>query len=108
MFTLLNAGIWLNALGAFASAVFSTDIVAIIIAGLTVVFVSVLSGVTLGVHVFITAGFFCLTSLFYNEEKDKIKVETDLFMEPSDVFYLCGDYFWDWVFVAQKREGVNF
>ncbi len=45
MFTLLNAGIWLNALGVFASAVFGTDIVAtIIIAGFTVVFVSVLSG----------------------------------------------------------------
>lgn len=45
IFTLINGGIWLNALGVFASAVFYTDIGAtIIIAGLTVVFVSVLSG----------------------------------------------------------------
>ena len=45
IFTLLNAGIWLNALGVFASAVFASDIsITIIITGLTVVFVSVLSG----------------------------------------------------------------
>ncbi|MDC0177732.1 hypothetical protein OAJ14_06255 [Polaribacter sp.] len=45
IFTLINAGIWLNALGVFASAVFSADIsLTIIITGLTVVFVSVLSG----------------------------------------------------------------
>ena len=45
IFTLINAGIWLNALGVFASAVFNADIgTTIIIAGLTVVFVSVLSG----------------------------------------------------------------
>ena len=45
VFTLLNAGIWLNALGVFASAVFASDIsITIIITGLTVVFVSVLSG----------------------------------------------------------------
>ena len=45
IFTLINAGIWLNALGVFASAVFSADIsVTIIATGLTVVFVSVLSG----------------------------------------------------------------
>jgi len=45
IFTLINAGIWLNALGVFASAVFNADIsITIIIAGLTVVFVSVLSG----------------------------------------------------------------
>lgn len=45
IFTLINAGIWLNALGVFASAVFTTDIsVTIIVAGCTVVFVSVLSG----------------------------------------------------------------
>lgn len=45
IFTLLNAGIWLNALGVFASAVFTADIsITIIITGLTVVFVSVLSG----------------------------------------------------------------
>lgn len=45
IFTLINGGIWLNALGVFASAVFNSDIgTTIIIAGLTVVFVSVLSG----------------------------------------------------------------
>ncbi len=45
IFTLINGGIWLNALGVFASAVFETDIGAtIIVSGLTVVFVSVLSG----------------------------------------------------------------
>ncbi len=45
IFTLINAGIWLNALGVFASAVFDADIsITIIITGLTVVFVSVLSG----------------------------------------------------------------
>ncbi len=45
VFTLLNAGIWLNALGVFASAVFASDIsITIIITGFTVVFVSVLSG----------------------------------------------------------------
>ncbi len=45
IFTLINAGIWLNALGVFASAVFTADIgTTIIIAGVTVVFVSVLSG----------------------------------------------------------------
>lgn len=45
IFTLINAGIWLNALGVFASAVFKADITLTIIAiGITVVFVSVLSG----------------------------------------------------------------
>ena len=45
IFTLINAGIWLNALGVFASAVFNADLtITIVITGLTVVFVSVLSG----------------------------------------------------------------
>ena len=45
IFTLINAGIWLNALGVFASAAFNADIsMTIIAAGFTVVFVSVLSG----------------------------------------------------------------
>jgi Na+/proline symporter len=45
VFTLLNAGIWLNALAVFASAVFNADIsTTILITGFTVVFVSVLSG----------------------------------------------------------------
>ncbi|MGJ8679308.1 sodium:solute symporter family transporter [Paraglaciecola sp.] len=45
VFSLINAGIWLNALGVFSSAVFDADIsLTIIITGLAVLFVSVLSG----------------------------------------------------------------
>jgi len=45
IFTLLNAGVWLNALGVFSSAVFEADInLTIIVIGLAVVFVSVLAG----------------------------------------------------------------
>ncbi len=45
IFSLINAGIWLNALGVFSSAVFESDISLTIIAtGLTVLFVSVISG----------------------------------------------------------------
>ncbi len=45
IFSFINAGIWLNALGVFTSAVFNTDISTTIIAtGLAVMFVSVLSG----------------------------------------------------------------
>lgn len=45
LFSFLNAGVWLNALGVFSSAVFGTDITYTIVGiGLTVVFVSVLSG----------------------------------------------------------------
>jgi len=45
IFSLINAGIWLNALGVFSSAVFEADITLTIVAtGLTVVFVSVVSG----------------------------------------------------------------
>ena len=45
VFSLINAGIWLNALGVFSSAVFEADIsLTIIITGITVLFVSVLSG----------------------------------------------------------------
>ncbi len=45
VFSLMNAGIWLNALGVFSSAVFDADIrVTIIVTGLAVLFVSVLSG----------------------------------------------------------------
>tara|TARA_R110002167_G_scaffold265170_1_gene471854 strand:- start:393 stop:2165 length:1773 start_codon:yes stop_codon:yes gene_type:complete len=45
VFSFINAGVWLNALGVFTSAVFEADITLTIIAtGLTVVFVSVLSG----------------------------------------------------------------
>ncbi len=45
IFSFINAGIWLNALGVFASSVFEADInLTIIVTGLTVLFVSVLSG----------------------------------------------------------------
>ncbi|MEN3324793.1 hypothetical protein VP395_13725 [Mariniflexile soesokkakense] len=45
VFSFLNAGVWLNALGVFTSAVFDADIsITIIVIGLTVLFVSVLSG----------------------------------------------------------------
>ena len=45
IFSLINAGIWLNALGVFSSAVFEADIsLTIILTGLTVLFVSVISG----------------------------------------------------------------
>lgn len=45
IFSFINAGVWLNALGVFTSAVFEADIYATIIAiGFTVLFVSVLSG----------------------------------------------------------------
>lgn len=45
IFSLINAGIWLNALGVFSSAVFEADItLTIVITGVTVLFVSVVSG----------------------------------------------------------------
>ncbi|WP_406684289.1 hypothetical protein N1F78_00745 [Seonamhaeicola sp. MEBiC1930] len=45
VFSFINAGVWLNALGVFTSAVFDADInVTIIGIGFTVLFVSVLSG----------------------------------------------------------------
>lgn len=45
IFSFLNAGIWLNALGVFTSAVFEADInFTIIVTGLAVLFISVLSG----------------------------------------------------------------
>ncbi|MGJ8562765.1 MAG: sodium:solute symporter family transporter [Alphaproteobacteria bacterium] len=45
IFTLINAGVWLNALGIFSSAVFESNInMTIIVIGLAVVFVSVLAG----------------------------------------------------------------
>lgn len=45
VFSLINAGIWLNALGVFTSAVFQADIsLTIVVTGLTVLFVSVISG----------------------------------------------------------------
>ena len=45
IFSLINAGIWLNALGVFSSAVFDADItLTITVTGLTVLFVSVVAG----------------------------------------------------------------
>ncbi len=45
IFTILNAGIWLNALGVFSSAVFEANInLTIIVIGLAVIFISVLAG----------------------------------------------------------------
>lgn len=45
VFSLINAGVWLNALGVFTSAVFDAEInMTIIVTGLTVVFVSVIAG----------------------------------------------------------------
>ncbi len=45
VFSFINAGVWLNALGVFTSAVFDADMsITIITIGLTVLFVSVLSG----------------------------------------------------------------
>jgi len=45
IFTILNAGIWLNALGVFSSAVFEADInLTIVFIGFAVVFISVLAG----------------------------------------------------------------
>lgn len=45
IFSYINAGIWLNALGVFSSAVFESDLsLTIIFTGLAVLFISVLSG----------------------------------------------------------------
>lgn len=45
IFSIINAGIWLNALGVFSSAVFEADIsLTIVIIGVAVLFVSVLAG----------------------------------------------------------------
>lgn len=45
IFSIINAGVWLNALGVFSSAAFEADIgLTIVATGLTVLFVSVLSG----------------------------------------------------------------
>ncbi len=45
IFSLINAGIWLNALGVFSSAVFDADLtLTIVMTGLTVLFVSVIAG----------------------------------------------------------------
>lgn len=42
-------------------------------------------------HLFITAGFFCATSLFYSEEKDKNKTETELFFKDLQTPVIADD-----------------
>ena len=46
---------------------------------------------TLGAHVFITAGFFCSTSLFYKESEDKNKVEADRFFKKLETPVIADD-----------------
>lgn len=46
---------------------------------------------TVAGHVFITAGFFWATSLFYNEAKDDHKLETDRFFEDLETPYIADD-----------------
>ena len=46
---------------------------------------------TLGAHVFITARFFCATSLFYQESKDKNKNETNRFFEHLETPVIADD-----------------
>jgi len=46
---------------------------------------------TLGAHVFITAGFFWSTTLFYKEEDDKEKLETDHFFEKLETPVVADD-----------------
>ena len=46
---------------------------------------------TLAAHVFITAGFFCLTSLFYREEKDSYKSDRENFFEDFETPVIADD-----------------
>jgi len=46
---------------------------------------------TVAGHVFITAGFFWATSLFYNETKDEDKLETDRFFEDLETPFIADD-----------------
>ncbi len=46
---------------------------------------------TIAGHVFITSGFFCATSLFYREAKDKNKLETDRFFEELETPVIADD-----------------
>ena len=46
---------------------------------------------TLGAHVFITAGFFCATTLFYQESEDKNKMETERFFENLEIPVVADD-----------------
>ena len=40
--------------------------------------------ITIAAHLFLTAGFFCLTTLFYNEEKDTHLAKTQAFFNDVD------------------------
>ena len=60
---------------------------------------------TLAAHVFITAGFFCLTSLFYKEEKDKNKAETDAFFQNLETVVVEDDEQHD--FDRQQRNKLG-
>ena len=46
---------------------------------------------TVGSHLFITGGFFWATTLFYNEEKDKNKIETERFFENLETPVIADD-----------------
>ena len=46
---------------------------------------------TIAGHLFITAGFFCLTSLFYNEAKDKNKLEREHFFKDFETPFIADD-----------------
>lgn len=46
---------------------------------------------TLGAHVFITAGFFCATSFFYDESKVKNKEQTDRFFKNLETPVIADD-----------------
>ncbi|MEP1385882.1 MAG: transporter [Paraglaciecola sp.] len=47
---------------------------------------------TIGSHLLITAGFFCLTSLFYQEEKDQYKQQTDEFFKDLETPVIADDH----------------
>lgn len=61
---------------------------------------------TIAGHVFITGGFFWATSLFYNEEKDKNKIETDRFFEDLQTPVIADDL-QDEVDCQQRRKLGN-
>ena len=47
--------------------------------------------ITIAAHLFLTAGFFCLTTLFYNEEKDPYKKGTAAFFKDVDTECIAED-----------------
>jgi len=46
---------------------------------------------TLAAHVFITAGFFCLTSYFYKEENDDNQTEREVFFEDLETPFFADE-----------------